>query len=271
MQIIKIPYINALGKTGPEKAPNMVLKELKKNYSDFDGLDFEEVHIDNNNVEESEELIYKNALGEFGKREGLVFVGGDHSITSPIVRAFAENFGAEQSFLIVFDAHADCDYCVKEATHEEWLRAIVERGWFKPKNIILIGVRRMWDVEKKFLAEKGIKVFSEINAGNLEAVGDYITEKANEEGIEGVYVSVDIDVLEPAVAPGVNVPEVNGLTSRELFYLLRRVFHVKNLRAIDIVEIVPDIDEKYENRTIKIGAKILQEYVESVKNGRRKS
>lgn len=253
MQIIKVPCINALGKQGPEKAPNLILSELKKNYLQFDKLDLEEIHVDNSNIKEAGELIYKNAKEEFGQQDKIVFIGGDHSVSYPIVKAFNDVFS--DNFLIVFDAHADCMKPMKEPTHEEWLRALVDAG-FKPENIVLIGARKIEPEERRFLHAKKIKYFSEIY--DLEAVADYITERARG---KNVYVSIDIDVLEPAAAPAVNYPEPLGLTSRELFYLLRRIFFIPGLKAIDVVEIVPGLDEKYNFRTVKLAAKILQEFL----------
>jgi len=247
VKILKVSGVSALGKSGPEGAADKIVAEL--------GVEAKEVVVDNSNIEESGKIIYEKAKGVFESNEKAVFVGGDHSISYPIVKAFNEKF--ENSFLIIFDAHADCDYCAKEPTHEEWLRGVVDAG-FKPENIVLIGVRKMWDVEKKFLREKGIKVFSEVY--DVEAIGDYVTENAMG---KDVYVSVDIDVLDPAVAPGVSYAEPNGLSSKELFYLLRRIFCIKSLRAIDVVEVDVVKDEKYDFRTVKVAAKIVDEFLKS--------
>jgi len=92
----------------------------------------------------------------------------------------------------------------------------------------------------------------------LEVVGDYITERAMG---KDVYVSVDVDVLDPAFAPGVNCAEPNGLSSRELFYLLKRIFRVRGVKALDVVEVVPSKDERYDYRTVKVAAKIVEEFV----------
>ena len=144
MKIISVPRINALRKVGPEKMGKKVLAELGKN--------FEEIKVDNSNIESSEKVIYSRAKEVFKEDEKVVFVGGDHSITYPIFKAFSE--ANRDVFLIVFDAHADCDYASKEPTHEEWLRAVIEKGFVKPENVILVGARKIWDVEKKFLKER---------------------------------------------------------------------------------------------------------------------
>ena len=274
MKIVKVPGINALGKGGSEVAPDLVLGELTTQCAHPNApsqssvaptLDeklvssnkvkaksmVEEVVVDNSNVEESQKSIYEKSKELFESGERVVFLGGDHSISYPILKGFGEVYGFDESFLIVFDAHADCMAPMKEPTHEEWLRGIVELGW-RGENVVIIGCRKIEGVEKKFLAEHGVKCYSD---GNWELIVDGIMERARG---KNVYVSVDIDVFEPCVAPGVHYPEPCGLESKEFFYLLRRFLYL-NVRGVDIVEIVPSIDEKYDFRSVKVGKKILEE------------
>ena len=139
MKIVSVPMINALGLKGPEEAPGRILSELD--------LSSEEVEIDNSDIKKSGELIYERSKEIFREKEKVVFIGGDHSITFPIFKAFLEEH--DNPFLIVFDAHADCMSPMKEPTHEEFLRGIIENG-FSPENVILIGVRKIEREEKKF-------------------------------------------------------------------------------------------------------------------------
>jgi len=131
MYIVKVPGINGLGKTkGCEKAPNVVLEALKEIHSNENGkpidsrlLDLEEIHLENSNLELTNNLIYKNSFKMFETQPRTVFVGGDHSISYSLTRGFfdsCQNLGKEPC-LIVFDAHADCMIPMKEPTHEEWL------------------------------------------------------------------------------------------------------------------------------------------------------
>jgi agmatinase len=249
MKIIGIPRISALGKTGPEEMSKAVSLEMNK--------DFEILDIDNSDIEESEKIIYEKSKEILSKENKVCFVGGDHSITYPTFKAFNEI--NKDAFLIVFDAHADCMPPMKEPTHEEFLRAIIEDG-FNPENIILVGARKIEPEEKRFLVEKNVKVFKEIN--DMEAAADYITEKANG---RDVYLSVDIDALDPAFAPAVSYPEVDGLSSREFFYMLKRILKIKSLKAIDIVEAIPEKDKAFDNRTIKACSKIIEEFIEANK------
>jgi agmatinase len=76
-------------------------------------------------------------------------------------------------------------------------------------------------------------------------------------GFGSLYVSIDIDVLDPAFAPGTGYLEPSGLSSRELIFFLQRLSNLKNLKAVDLVEINPKLD--ISNLTVKTGAKIISE------------
>ncbi len=262
--IVKVPGINGLGKTnGCEKAGNEILKSLKEIYTNENGkevkvneLDLEEIHLDNGNLELTNKLIYKNCLEIFKTKPKTVFLGGDNSISYSLTRAFmdfCQNSG-KQPCLIVFDAHADCMEPMKEPTHEEWLRKLIEDG-FPAKNILLVGARNIWKTELEFLKEKKITRIN-INSivEDIDNIADTILEFANKKEL---YVSIDMDVIDPAFAPAVCYKEPGGLTSREFIYLIQRINKIKNLRAVDIVEINPEKDK--HGLTVKLGAKILGE------------
>ena len=274
MFIVKIPAINGLGKTnGCERAGNAVLESLKDIHSNEAGipidknlLDLEEIHVDNSNIEEANKLIYKNAFEIFNEKPRTIFIGGDHSISYSLTRAFLdycqsgdEGENVKEPCLIVFDSHADCMTAMKEPTHEEWLRKLIEDG-FPAENVMLVGVRNMWKDEIQFLKEKNIRIISMNQLlDDLQDTCDTIMEFSN--GKE-LYVSLDIDVVDPSFAPATGYPEPGGLTSREFIYLVQRINKMKNLKAIDLVEINAEKDkEKYNGITIKLGAKILSELI----------
>ena len=264
--VVKVPGINGLGKTkGCEKAGNAILKALSDVHSNEKGksidvyrLDLEEVHVNNEDIEEMNKLIYKNAFATFEEKPRVVFLGGDHSVSYSITRAFfdfCENSGKEPC-LIVFDAHADCMKPMKEPTHEEWLRKLIEDG-FPIENILLVGARNIWVAELKFLKDKKIKMISmEQLRNDLEDSCDIIMEFTSGKQL---YVSIDIDIIDSAFAPATGYSESAGLSSRDFIYLIQRINKMKNLRAVDIVEINPEIDK--DNLTVKLGAKILSELV----------
>jgi len=267
MFVVKVPGINGLGKTkGCEKAGNFILESLQEIYSNEQGkpinvglLDLEEIHLDNSNLESANNLIYKNACEIFETKPKVVFLGGDHSISYSLAKAFLENCKNSEDkkpCLIVFDAHADCMKPVDKnmPTHEEWLRALVEAG-FAVENILLVGARNFDKQEIEFLEKNKIRKIS-INQFKeyLQDTCEIIMEFA--QGKE-LYVSIDIDVIDPCFAPATGYKEPGGLSSREFIYLIQRINKMKNLRAVDIVEINPEKDK--DGLTIKLGAKVLGE------------
>jgi len=266
MFIVKVPGINGLGKTkGCEKAGNAILDSLKEIYSneqakpiDVKLLDLEEIHLDNSDLDLTNKLIYKNSLETFETKSRIVFLGGDHSISYSTTRAFLDYCKKEnkEPCLIVFDAHADLMEPMKEPTHEEWLRGLIEYG-FPIENILLVGVRNMDKSEIKFMKKNKIKTISmnKLNE-NLQDMCDIIMEFANKKEL---YVSVDIDVVDPVFASATGYCEPGGLTSRQMIYLVSRINKMKNLKAVDIVEINPEKDKT--GLTIKLGAKLLSELV----------
>jgi len=268
MFIVKVPGINGLGKTkGCERAGNAILESLKEIYSNEEGkpidvklLDLEEIHLENSNIELSNKLVYENSLDIFETKPQTIFLGGDHSISYSTTKAFLEYCKIEKKkpCLIVFDAHPDCMEPMKEPTHEEWLRKIVEEG-FPAENILLVGIRNSHKDEIKFIKENKIKTIS-INSltEDLADMCEVIMEFSN--GKE-LYLSIDIDVIDPVFAPSTGYPEIGGLTSRQFIYLIQRMKKIKNLRAIDIVEINEKMDKENNNLTVKLSAKILAELI----------
>ena len=276
MFIVKVPAINSLWKTnGCERAGNAILECLKEIHSNEEGipldanlLDLEEIHVDNSNKELSNNLIYKNAFEIFSEKPRTVFIGGDHSISYSLTRAFldycqdnkADEY-AKEPCLIVFDSHANCLNIKKEKkepNNEEWIRKLVEDG-FPSKNILLIGARNINKDEILFLKEKGIRIISMNQLLNdLEDTCDIIMEFSS--GRE-LYISIDINVIDPAFAPATYYIEPGGLSSREFIYLIQRLNKMKNLRAVDLVEINAEKDKNFNNKTVKLGAKILGELI----------
>ena len=282
MFIVKVPSINAFGITkGCERAGEAIIKELRNIWTneegrivDVDLLDLEEIHLDNSNLELTNNLIYKNSLEIFETKSKTIFLGGDHSITYPIGKAFLDyckkskrvsqvqsvssKNQSKEPCLIVFDAHPDCMPPKKPHSHEDWLRALIEYG-FPVKNILLVGIRNSDPQENTFLKEKRILTISMNQLlENLHETCDVIMEFSNNKEL---YLSIDIDVIDPAFAPSTGYKEPGGLTSREFIYLLQRINKIKKLKAVDIVEINSELDKNNNNLTVKLGAKIVSELI----------
>ncbi len=250
-EIIKVPFINGLGKTkGCEKTPEKLVER-----------DAFEIKINLDDPEASMKEIYQKAFDLMKKEEKAVFVGGDHSISYALTRAFFDfcESSSKEPCLIVFDAHADLMPVVdkKFPTHEEWLRQLVEDR-FPCKNILIVGERSSWVSELDFLKKKQIRVLTvEEFCKNLEDACDTLMEFSF--GKE-LYVSIDIDAIDPAFAPATGYCEPGGLSSSDFLYLIRRMNKMKNLKAIDLVEINSKKEDEGE-KTLRLGEKILEGFL----------
>jgi len=267
MFIVKVPGINGERSKGCERTGNALLKVLKEEiYSneqnvpvDISLLDLEEIHLDNSDLKLTNKLIYESSLETFETKPKTIFLGGDQSISYSILMAFKDYCKKENKkpCLIVFDSHADCIKTDKQfPASRSWLRKLIEEG-FPKENILIVGMRNADREEIKFLRENRIRTLS-MNplSEDLNDMCDTIMEFSS--GKE-LYVSVDIDFIDPAFAPATAFPEIGGLTSRQFLYLIDRIKKIKSLRGIDITEINEKEDKKFNNLTVKLGTKILAE------------
>jgi agmatinase len=172
----------------------------------------------------------------------LLAIGGDHTIALPLLRATNEKFGTVA--LVHFDAHLDTwdTYFGAPVTHGTPFRRAAEEGLFLDQASMHVGIRgpvyAQADLEQD--AELG---FRTVRAMELEDIGvaGVVRRIRERVGDAPLYISVDIDVLDPAHAPGTGTPEAGGLTSRELLGILRGLAGL-NLVGADVVEVSPAYD-----------------------------
>ncbi|NQU98640.1 arginase family protein [Candidatus Woesearchaeota archaeon] len=257
MRLVKIPFNGgALArKDGQELAPDKIASFLKDFFINEDGrlpvINQETVAIDNSNLEASFDKI-ESQLSDMD--HFTVMLGGDHSITYPSFKAFAKRYS--NPGIVVFDAHPDVQDDFK-ASHEDYLRVLINEGILKPHNVILVGLRNWSKEEVAYLKQKKIKYYTmkEIAIEGKREVCESIMSVARE--WDGSYLSIDIDALDPAYAPGTGHSEPGGLTTRQLIYFIQRLKILKNLNAADIVEVNPKKD--VNDMTSKVAAKLIAE------------
>jgi agmatinase len=180
-----------------------------------------------------------------------VIIGGDHSLAYPNVAAVADVYGKENVGVIHFDAHYDAaagGFSGHLITHGQPVRRLVDDGHILGKNYIQVGLRGYWPGEEGFvwMRENGFRyhTMAEIEKDGWIKVMQRILEEAND-GPEYLYISFDIDVLDPSYAPGTGTPEPGGLTPREVFPLVRALCTENNLVGFDLVELNPLVDPGY--------------------------
>jgi agmatinase len=193
-------------------------------------------------IEQAVREIENGARGLLDRAERLVTIGGDHTIALPLLRAMAGKHGPVA--VVHFDAHLDTwdTYFGAPITHGTPFRRASEEGLLDPSGCIHVGIRGPLYTEAD-LQDDARLGFTVVPASAMEdlrssGVVDRIRARVGE---RPVYVSVDIDVLDPAFAPGTGTPESGGLLSRELLAVLRS-FATLNLVGADVVEVCPPYD-----------------------------
>jgi len=169
-----------------------------------------------------------------------IVLGGDHSIAERDIRACAQRHGPVG--LVHFDTHTDTGTEVfgVEVSHGTPMYRLVRDGHVDPKRYVQIGLRGYWPGEAEFSwqAEQGITAFFMRDVRDLGV--DTVVEQAAASVGEGpVFLSVDVDVLDPAFAPGTGTPEPGGMTSLELLRAVRTVASRLQIVGADVVEVIP--------------------------------
>jgi len=259
MEIVRVRLVDSIKGKDCALAPPLILAGLRKIKSsergkeiNFDKLRLEEIHVDLENVEEGNFLIFENAKEIFQKNEKAFFIGGDHSISYSLVRAFAKVH--REPLLIVFDAGGDIGG--KEG-NRNWLLRLLEDG-FSGSRIVLVSARNLDELEKDFLKKHRVTLLSiDVLQENREEVCDLLMERAVQS--KGFYVSVDIGCVDPAFAPGVTQGKPGGLSSRELIYFIKRLSLLANFCGGDIVEVNPSRDSN--EMTVNLASVLLSEMI----------
>jgi agmatinase len=210
-------------------------------------IDYGDASIIPSDIERSHEAI-RAKVAEVMALDALpIVLGGDHSITLPSATAVADRIGHGKLGIVHFDAHADTaeDNWGVLLGHGTPMRRLIESGAVPGRNFVQVGLRGYWpppDVVD-WMREQGMRwhLMAEIERRGFEAVlEDAIGEALD--GPEAIYLSVDVDVLDPAYAPGTGTPEPGGLTSRELLGAVRRIASSVRLAGVDVVEVAPAYD-----------------------------
>jgi agmatinase len=192
-------------------------------------------------------MIYRKVLEVARTGAVPIIFGGDHSITWPSASAVAAARAPRSIGIVHFDAHAD-------TAHEDWgvlsghgtpMRRLIESGAVKGHNFVQVGLRGYWPPPDvlDWMKEQRMRwhLMTEIEERGAEAViNDAIAEALD--GPEAIYLSIDIDVLDPGNAPGTGTPEPGGMLTRELLRAVRRIVGQVELAAMDIVEVSPPYD-----------------------------
>jgi agmatinase len=192
------------------------------------------------------------------KFEHLVALGGDHSVTLPLLRALAKRRGPPA--LVHFDAHVDTwpDSFGQPYGHGSVFYHAIEEGLVDPRRMVQIGIRSPVPREvHDWTAARGVTTITahDVHQAGPAAVAGRVGEIV---GDAPVYLSIDIDVLDPAFAPGTGTPEIGGLASWQAQAILRRLQALRFV-GMDLVEVAPAYD--VAEITALAGATMAWEYI----------
>ncbi|WP_414837918.1 arginase family protein [Candidatus Nanosalina sp. VS9-1] len=221
---------------GTLNAPEEILESME-----FDEQIFvSEIFPDEFSLEKTHDRISSNTEDILDYGRPLVSIGGDHSVTFPVLEALKEKFPDMK--LVWLDSHLDLKEKVDgHVSHDVVVRELVEKEIFRPEEIVFVGVTRTDHDEEKFLDEHDIQIY------RPEEVDLFLDEWSSG---EACYLSVDIDVLEESEAPGTGYPD-GQLSVQEV----EKVIEKTSPRYSDIVEVAPSLDR--EKVTVENARKIL--------------
>jgi len=191
-----------------------------------------------------------------------IIIGGDHSLMYPDVAGLADVYGKGNVGVIHFDAHYDATKRMfgHLISHGQPVYRLIEEGHVPGKNFIQVGLRGYYPNKESFewMRKQGFRyhTMAEIEKRGWKDVMEDIIREAKD-GPEYLFISFDIDVMDPAYTPGTGTPEPNGLTPRETFPLIRRLCAESNVVGFELVELLPYRVSGYE--TVLNSERIVRE------------
>jgi agmatinase len=207
-------------------------------------FDYGDASITPSDIERSHEAIRAKVAEVAALGAMPIVLGGDHSITLPSATAVADAVGRGKVGIVHFDAHADTapDNWGVLLGHGTPMRRLIESGAVPGRNFVQVGLRGYWPPPEviDWMHEQEMRwhLMAEIEQRGFDAVLEQSIAEALD-GPEAIYLSVDVDVLDPAYAPATGTPEPGGLTSRELLSAVRRIVREVRLVGMDVVEVAP--------------------------------
>ena len=195
-------------------------------------------------IGDSEGFNYEDVLNKLSRcstKKFTLILGGDHSVSILSQQAYKE-LNSGKVGIIHLDAHADiCDfYNGSYNSHACTNRRAIDAG-YSPESITMLGSRSYEYQETEFLKKTKIDVYSANDLRlNLKGIVEKVIEKYKD--YDGVYLSFDIDSLDPSFAPGTGTPEAFGVSSLDMLFIITELISNLQINVMDVVEIAPPLD-----------------------------
>ena len=224
-------------------------------FSDLTIVDYGDAPVDPWSTHRTNEVVRAmvREIAEVVRKDGShvipFIIGGDHSLSYPNIADVTDVYGKGKVGVIHFDAHYDATQLLGHlAGHGMWVKQLIQEGHVPGKNYIQVGLRGYYPDADSFewMREENFRyhTMAEIERRGWDPVMEDVIREAKD-GPDYLYISFDIDVIDPAYMPGTGTPEPGGLTTREAFPLMRRLCAESNVIGVDVVELAPERDPGY--------------------------
>ena len=223
-----------------------------------------------NNIKEIDNFL--KSIYKQNKNIIPVMVGGDHFCTYPVIKALEDLFiKKNDTGVLIFDAHLDLyeNYDKGKYSHATVSHRIFDLNFISNNNLLIVGTRDI-DIPESITAKS--EQISYLNAYVLHDIGvdsfiEKIIEFLKKSNTKNIYISIDIDVLDPSIAPGTGYAIPGGFSYRELWKILRKLTENINIIGFDLVEVSPNLDLA-NNMTSNAAAKLIIELISFIANNK---
>ena len=223
-----------------------------------------------NNIKEIDNFL--KSIYKQNKNIIPVMVGGDHFCTYPVIKALEDLFiKKNDTGVLIFDAHLDLyeNYDKGKYSHATVSHRIFDLNFISNNNLLIVGTRDI-DIPESITAKS--EQISHLNAYVLHDIGvdsfiEKIIEFLKKSNTKNIYISIDIDVLDPSIAPGTGYAIPGGFSYRELWKILRKLTENINIIGFDLVEVSPNLDLA-NNMTSNAAAKLIIELISFIANNK---
>ena len=260
----------------PEKIRNVTndigwTTELGDHITKFKVVDVGDVSIEKTNIETNIRTIKKFVNDFYKKNQNIIpiMIGGDHFCSYPVIKAIGDNFEKKNEFgILIFDSHLDFyqEWDKGVYSHATVSHRIYDFEYVNNKNLLVVGTRDV-DIPELELAEsENIEYISAYHL--IEGLENYIEKIIGffkKSSIKYLYVSIDIDALDPSIAPGTGFAIPGGFSYRELWKILKEISKNFEIIGFDLVEVAPNLD--LDNKmTCNLAAKVIIELISFISN-----
>jgi agmatinase len=188
-----------------------------------------------------------------------IILGGDHSVTIPVLQGQRQRFMEKRLGVLWLDAHPDlCDrFAGSNLTHACVLRRGLDSG-IAPGDVCMVGLRSWEEQEIELIEQGGLHIYTAADVAERGMRGIAAQVRKDLSDCAAIHISLDIDCLDPAAAPGTGIPDAAGLTSREVVSLLQAMQGLP-LVGLDVVEVAPLLDPS--EATVFAAIKFIMEFI----------